>query len=314
MENRAYAVLAGLFTVVLGAVLVAAVLWFRGDTRGSHQYLLVTPYSVNGLYPQAEVRYRGLTVGKVEELEVDLQDPRNILILISVEKHIPITESTWGQLGYQGVTGLAYVLLDDDASNPRPLAATGDALPRIPVRANVLDDLASAGQVLLNQANVLLERLNALASEENESRLAQMLVNLENASAQLEPALRSIPTVAARAERLLSDENTGRITRSLENLEQVTASFAPVAEDTRKVLANMQALSLRIDRMADELSVEVTDSTLPRVNALVDQLAQDSRDFRRVLQQLEREPRSLLFGRAPAAPGPGEPGFAGGRR
>ena len=76
----------------------------------------------------------------------------------------------------------------------------------------------------------------------------------------------------------------------------------------------MQSLSQRIDRMADEMSTEVTESTLPRVNSLVDQLAQDSRDLRRVLLQLEREPRSLLFGRAPDPPGPGEPGFSGERK
>jgi phospholipid/cholesterol/gamma-HCH transport system substrate-binding protein len=314
MENRAYAIVAGLFTLVFIAIVIASLLWFRGDTRDYHEYLLISGYAVNGLYPQAEVRFRGIQAGKVQSLDVDPSNPRNIHIRISVEKRIPVTHGTYGQLGYQGVTGLAYVMLDDDGSNPAPLPAAGGQLAHIPVRANVLDDLTSAGQVLLRQANTLMERLNVLVGQDNEQRLSRTLDNLEAASAQLEPALRSIPGIAARAERLLSEENTGRIERSLDNMERATASVAPITEDTRRVLASMQSLSQRIDRMADEMSTEVTESTLPRVNSLVDQLAQDSRDLRRVLLQLEREPRSLLFGRAPDPPGPGEPGFSGERR
>lgn len=314
MENRAHAILAGLFTLVFATVLVAAVQWFRGDTRAYHQYLLVSHYSVNGLYPQAEVRFRGISVGKVEELQVDSADPRRILIRITVARQIPITRGTFAQLGYQGVTGLAYVMLDDEGGNSEPLPVGGASLAQIPVRPNVLDDLTSTGQVLLNQANVLLERLNALVSEGNAERLAHTLANLEAASAQLEPALRSIPAVAARAERILSDKNAGRIERSLDNLEQASASIAPIAADTRTVLANMQALTERMDRMTAEISSEVTESTLPRVDSLVEQLTQDSQDLRRVLQQFEREPRSLLFGRAPPVPGPGEPGFSDERK
>jgi phospholipid/cholesterol/gamma-HCH transport system substrate-binding protein len=314
MENRAYAILAGSFTLAFLAIVVASLVWFRGDTRDYHEYLLVSAYPVNGLYPQADVRFRGIRAGKVEALDVDPANPRNIRIRVSVEKRIPVTHGTYAQLGYQGVTGLAFVMLDDDGSNPLPLPP-GDMQPaQISVRANVLDDLTSAGQVLLRQANTLMDRLNVLVGEGNEQRLSRTLENLESASAQLEPALRSIPDIAARAQRLLSDENAGRMERSLENLERATASAAPVAEDTRRVLASMQALSQRLDRMADEMSIEVTEGTLPRVNSLVDQLAQDSRDLRRVLLQLEREPRSLLFGRAPVAPGPGEPGFSGDRK
>ncbi|MGH8678455.1 MAG: MlaD family protein [Burkholderiales bacterium] len=314
MENRAYAILTGLFTLVFGTAIVVAFIWFRGDARGYNEYLLETRYSVNGLYRQADVRYRGISVGKVTNLSVDPNDIRIILIGVTIEKNIPVTKGTFGQLGYQGVTGLAYVTIDDDGSNPQMLSQQGAKLPRIPVKANVLDDLTSAGQALLNQANEVMQRLNRLVNEENQVRLSQTLANFEAASAQLEPALRAIPRVAARAERFFSEENAQRLDSSLISLEHTGKAIAPLAEDSRKVLADIGLLSQNLNRVTEEISSEITDSTLPRVNTLIDQLSKDSRDLRRVLLQFEREPRTLLFGRPPAMPGPGEPGFTSGRK
>jgi phospholipid/cholesterol/gamma-HCH transport system substrate-binding protein len=314
MESRAYAILTGLFTLIFGAALVFAIIWFRGDARQFERYVLVSRYSVNGLYPQSEVRFRGINVGKVERLELDAADPRNILVFVRVERKLPVTRSTFAQLGYQGVTGLAYVMLDDDGSNPERLA-TSDADPaRIPVKPNVFDDLASAGQVVLQQASQLLERLNRMASEENEQRLASTLRNFEAASRQLEPALRTIPQVAERMNRILDRDNAERIKRTLANLERASGAITPFAEDSRRILGNIQSMSERLDRISGELSAQIGEETLPRINLLVEELTRDSRDLRRVLQQVERDPRSLLFGRTPPAPGPGERGFSGGRK
>jgi phospholipid/cholesterol/gamma-HCH transport system substrate-binding protein len=49
--------------------------------------------------------------------------------------------------------------------------------------------------------------------------------------------------------------------------------------------------------------------TLPRLNDLLADLARVSRSLDRLLADLSEQPASLVFGRPPAAPGPGEPGF-----
>ncbi len=313
MESRSYALLTGLFTILLGITLAAAFIWFKGDTRLYNDFVVVSKFTVNGLYPQAAVRYRGVEVGKVEKVALDEKDPRSILIRVAVERGVPITRGTFAQIGYQGVTGLAYVLLDDDGSDPRPLVSPKDNPAQIAVRGNVFDDLAESSKVLLKQSSELLDRLNSIASAENQGRLERTLANFEQASAQLGPALRAIPDVARRAQELLGDENQERVRRSLTNLESATSAIVPVAEDSRQVLANMRSLSEKLDRISTELSTEITDSTLPKINDLVDQLTRDSKDFHRLVVQVEREPQSLLFGRAQPRPGPGEPGFKDGR-
>lgn len=315
MENRSYAILTGLFTILLGVALAATFAWFRGDTRQYNEYLVESRLPVTGLTPQASVHFRGVEVGKVTEIALDGKDTSLILVRVLVDASLPITRGTFAQLDYQGLTGIAHVLLDDDQSDPallRPRA--GETAARIVLRSSAFADLAASSTELLGQASELLERLNAIASEDNQLRLARTLENFELASARLEPALRAIPEVAERARRLLNDENQENIRRSLENLSRSTDAIAPLAEDSRQVMANMRALSEKLNQISTEISVEVSDRTLPKINDLVDQLDRDSRDFRRLVLQIEREPQSLLFGRAPVAPGPGEPGFKEGRK
>ncbi|HKQ24046.1 MAG TPA: MlaD family protein [Burkholderiales bacterium] len=314
MESRSYALLTGLFTIVLGIALALTFVWFRGDNRLYTNYVVLSKFTVNGLYPQAMVRYRGVEVGKVDEVSLDRKDPRTVVIRIAVERSVPITHGTFAQIGYQGLTGLAYMLLDDDGSDPRPLPSPPENPAQIAMRSNLFDDIAESSKALLKQSSELLDRLNSIASVENQDRLERTLANFEEASAQLQPALQAIPEVARRAQELLGDENQKLLRRSLSNLEEATGAIVPVAQDSRQVLANMRSLSEKLDTISTALSTEITDSTLPKVNDLVEQLTRDSRDFRRLIHQVEREPQSLVFGRTPPPPGPGEPGFEDGRK
>jgi len=314
MESRSYALLTGLFTILLGIALAATFLWFRGDTKGYGNYLVVSKFPVNGLSRQAAVRFRGVEIGKVDDISLDSQDPKNILIRVELDNSVPITRGTFAQLGYQGLTGIAYVVLDDDGSNPAPLQRPAGALARIEVRGNVFDDLAQSSKAMLQQATDLFDRLNKLASDTNLSRIDQTLANFEKASAELEPALRAIPEVTERAKKFLGEDNQQSLRRSLANIEQATNSVTPVVEDSRKVLANMRQLSDKLDKLSTEISSQITESTLPKVNELVEQLGQDTQDFHRLMLQVEREPQSLVFGRERPQPGPGEPGFNGARK
>jgi phospholipid/cholesterol/gamma-HCH transport system substrate-binding protein len=314
MESRSYALLTGLFTILLGIALAGTFIWFRGDTRQYNDYVVVSTFAVNGLYTQSAVRYRGVDVGKVGKVALDEKDPRNVVIRVAVERGVPITHGTFAQIGYQGLTGLAYMLLDDDGSDPRPLPSPPDNPAQITMRTNVFDNLAESSKALLKQSSELMDRLNSIAGAENQGRIERTLANFEQISAQLQPALRAIPEVARRAQELLGDENQERVRRSLANLEEATGAIVPVAQDSRQVLANMRSLSEKLDRISTALSTEITDSTLPKVNDLVEQLTRDSKDFRRLILQVEREPQSLVFGRTQPQPGPGEPGFNDGRK
>src|SRR4051812_20069326 len=114
MENRSHALMTGFFTIALVVAAVLAGVWFNRDTVERVPYQIATTESIPGLNIQAAVRYRGLEVGKVDEIDFNRAVPGQIVIRLSVDPEAPITKTTFAKLGYQGVTGIAFVQLDDD--------------------------------------------------------------------------------------------------------------------------------------------------------------------------------------------------------
>jgi phospholipid/cholesterol/gamma-HCH transport system substrate-binding protein len=114
MENRSHALMTGFFTIALLIAAVLAGIWFNRDRVERVPYMIATSQSIPGLNPQATVRYRGLEVGKVDDISFDAKIPGQIMIQLAVDPEAPITRTTFATLGYQGVTGIAFIQLDDD--------------------------------------------------------------------------------------------------------------------------------------------------------------------------------------------------------
>jgi len=306
MENRAHALAAGLFTLLLGIAAVAVSLWFRGSAVEEDYYTLVSKVPVSGLNLQAPVRYRGLEVGRVNSIEIDPLNPGTILIGVSVKTGTPITKGTFAQLAAQGITGLSYVSLDDDGSKPERLAGTD---PRIDVRPSFFDSISASGEMTMGNFNQVAVRLNQLLDEKNQAQLLRVLANLETTTARITTLADTMqPTVQAfnqhsgvvlkRADDLLGSLNTlttqlnqrmDRVDRVLKSSEQLTASGTALAD-------------------------AVTSESVPKLNHLMDDLQRSSRALERLLNNLDDQPSSIVFGRSGPAPGPGEAGFSGGGR
>ena len=310
MENRAYAIATGLFVVLLGAAMALAVWWFGGETKPMDDYILVTKYSVAGLKNQAAVRYRGIDIGKVQEIAINPDNPLEIQIRISVDRTVPMTRGTYGTMGYQGVTGLAYVLLEDRGNNLQKLERSAGKLPRITVRPSLLDTLSESGTQMLERASDVLERINIVLSDKNRESLSRSLSNVETASGRLYPAIDAVDGAFTRVRKVLSDENQARINRVLANVDGASGEVKPLAVEVRKLVANLQGLSERIDLITAATGDEVNGVTLPRMHELMGELVRNSRNLNTLLDEFERHPNAIIFGKPQPRAGPGEPGFS----
>lgn len=305
MENRAHALAAGLFTLLLAVAGVAG-LWWLGQGRDDvDYYLLATRGNVTGLNLQAQVRYRGIRAGRVESIGLDPADAQTILVQISLDERFRLTRGTTAQLNTQGVTGLAYVMLEDDGRDPRPLTADGGAPPRIVLAPSLLDTFGDRAGELAVKAGEVADRLARLLDDKNLGNLARSLDNLATAS----EGLKQLPQVMAALRETLSDANLKRLSAVLAHLEQAAGEAAPLTVEMRGMVRTMNALAARFDRLAADAGGELTGETLPRANALLEDLAANSRQLARLLDNLERNPQALVFGRPEPRPGPGEAGF-----
>lgn len=310
MENRSHALIAGLFTLVFALAAALAVWWFSGSREPMQTCLLETRGNLTGLNVQAQVRYRGIRAGKVMRIAPDPADPRVLLVEITVGRQYPLTDRTVARLNHQGITGLAYVMLEEGKEGSgTPLDTTGPVPPRIAIQPGLMDDLGSKAGDIANQVAELSTRLNRLLDERNLKNAATTLENLSAASA----GLKELPALVRSLRAAVSEENLARLRGALANVEQAAGQAAPLAQEVRGLVQALTGLTQKIERTvgeAERAGTRLNADTLPRAEALADELAAATRRLDRLLQAIERTPQSLIFGKPPVAPGPGEAGHA----
>lgn len=304
MENRANALAAGIFVLLMGLA-AAAALWWLGQGRDDvDTYLLETRGNVTGLNPQAQVRWRGIRAGKVEGIGTDAGDPRVILVRISLDSRYRLTKATTARLGYQGITGLAYVQLEDDGSSAEPLAGTEAAPPRIALKPSLFDilgDRAAAVVGLAGQVGDVSARLSRLLDDRNLRNLSR---TMENAAVASE-GLREAPKLMADLREAFSEENRNRLSAILAHVEKTAGEAAPLTAEMREMVKSMTALSRRFEHLAEEVertNGKMNDSTLPRAHALMEEMTTSSRRFSCFMKILEDRPQAMIFGKGDSSP------------
>ncbi|MBN4664647.1 MCE family protein [Pandoraea nosoerga] len=312
MENKSHAFMAGLFTLVLLAAVAAAVYWFNRDNRVRVPYELVSHTNVNGLNPESVVRYRGLAVGKVDSIKFDPRTPGQILIRILVNEGTPMTKSTFATLSYQGVTGLAFVQLDDDGHDRTLLPSSEAHVAQLRLRPSFIDELQRRGNSLVRQLEEASSSVNQLLSPENRQAVMDSINSVKTAAQsvnrvaqQLEPVTKQLPDTVRELNGTLA--GTHRLTQQLSDPQgPLVRNLDSVGRAADQAASSLAAFEGTMHTFEGSLQQEA----LPRLNTLSDDLRFTAQAVGQAAQTINRNPRALLFGTSPPPPGPGESGFS----
>lgn len=312
MENKAHAMAAGIFVLVVTILLVGLAAWLTRDTGVRDSYEISTRETVTGLQPQAAVRYRGVDVGKVEDIGFDPKVQGNVLLRLEIDREAPVSRDTFATLGFQGVTGLAFIQLDDTGKAAPRLAPQDGHPPRIPLKPGLLSKLASKGEVILDEVEQLTGRMNKLLGDENQKRFSSALTSLDAAAADAgRLAQRLDNTVAKRVDPALVEASATlkSVKKSADEVEKTATEFQQTARRLNEKDGPMDRLAegtQALSHAADSFNA----ATLPRINRVTEETSRAARQLSRTVGSIGENPQSLIFGSGPVAPGPGEPGFA----
>jgi phospholipid/cholesterol/gamma-HCH transport system substrate-binding protein len=318
MENKAHALAAGIFVVVIGVLLLALASWLTRDTGKRDIYEISTRETVTGLQAQAPVRYRGVDVGKVASIGFDPKAPGNVLIRLEVDQAAPITSETFATLSFQGVTGLAFVQLDDSGKQATRLVPNDEAPPRIPLRPGLLAKLQDKGEKILDQVEEAASRINKILGDPNQQRLATALDKVGQAAAsvsQMSNNLNKVLDAQLGPDRVNIPELVKNVNVTLTSLRGTSDAARMAVSEIGNTAAKLNAKDGPIDRLAEGAQglAHAADSfnatTLPRINRATEDTSRAVRQLSRTVTGINDNPQSLIFGSGPARPGPGESGF-----
>jgi phospholipid/cholesterol/gamma-HCH transport system substrate-binding protein len=320
MEPKVNYTLVGSFIVVLGATLLAVVVWLsKGDYRGVYErYYSYMTESVSGLSVDATVKYRGVEVGRVREIVLNPENMEQVRLTLDIVRGTPIKEDTLAVLDTQGLTGLATVnLTGGGRDSPLLTAKPGEEYPVIQSGPSLFFRLDRALSRLLADESVprLLENLDSLTrdargavDEENRAALRQLLGDFAKIA----------QTLAARREEL--DESVLRASEAFGSFaglgKRMDEQLPEILNETRTSVRAFQEMTREIARTSASIESvlngnrsnieQFTGQTLDEAAVLVSELRQLTATLGRLAQELEQEPSTLIFGRPRLPRGPGE--------
>lgn len=314
MNPKVNYTLVGVFVVLFSSALIAWTLWLGVGTEQNNYktYVAYMYQSVSGLNVNAEVKYRGVEVGKVKSISLDPQNPERVKLLLDIEEGTPIKEDSIATLSTQGLTGLSFIELSGGSKEAPPLRADpGEEYPEIETGPSLFVRLDTAINDAFGKFALIAEKItdvsnsiSTLLNHNNQQAIQQSLGNIEQITTQMNEYVHSLGDHLLFAEEIL--KNTAQMS---EKFPTVVNDVSKSMQGIQEIVATVGKTSKTLDQAVLETQQEVSRSatdTLTQLSQLLGEIQRTSQTLNRLLLEFERNPNMFIFGRRNGTAGPGE--------
>lgn len=329
MNKKISPTLIGAFVVGALALIVIAVIVFGSGRlfKQTREFVLYFENSVNGLRVGAPVKFKGVEIGSVKRIVLQLDGNTQIaripvIIEIDLEKltsrgasgtiaddreafHKAVTDlGLRGQLLMESlVTGLLYVGLDFFPGTPVNLVqqAGGDhKYPEIPTTPTTLEQAQDAVTRIINKLEEI-DLKGLIKSLEGTVGGVNQLVNspeLKSALQRLDQTMPKIDEAIVEIRKMTSNLD-GNITTLSANLQQTSDAARGAMQQagmtmkqTDAALKEAEAAMINIRGISDPESVAFYE-----LGRSLREISAAARSLRLLSNSIERNPRALIFGK-----------------
>jgi len=212
--------------------------------------------NVAGLVVSAPVTINGLTIGKVNAIEM-LPDGKMNVELVITNDQIQIAKSSVAQIMDSGLIGGREIAILNNFSD-KNFVASGDTLKSsnklglTAQLANQIGPVKDKVEVLLENANKLIENLNATLDASTQQKLKSAIASLEVTMTQFSESSKSLKGILA--------DNKSKLDTTLSNFENASG--------------NLNNITSTLDKADLGATVKKLEATLANVNGIMSNLEQ----------------------------------------
>lgn len=265
METRANYILVGIVTIAVLLGSFAFVYWIArgGESQNMVPLEVRIPGSVTGLTIGSQVLFNGIKVGDVRRMQIDPDNPSVVIVTTQVDRTTPVTPKTEATLGFQGLTGQAYVELKGGDPKEQNLLQTAEETgepARIEADAGAVNNLIDKAQQIATRADQVLISLEQFVNDnqqpltqsianvrgftealsKNSQNIDEFLKNVGELSTTLKGVSGRLDTTLASAEDLLRSVDRKKIDSVLANADKISGDLAKSSGEIEKLVAGVQ--------------------------------------------------------------------------
>ena len=164
MDTKAFYFRVGLFVFSLFLGIILFLLWLGGRSLDDDRvpYDIYFQGSISGLIVGSPVKYKGLTVGNVDEMTIPKNNVEVVKIRIMVDPDIQIKEDSMAQLQMQGITGGSFIQITGGSNEAKNIQTSKRNVGVIPTSPSSIESLTQNLPVLMNNLTELTSRMNSV--------------------------------------------------------------------------------------------------------------------------------------------------------
>lgn len=276
----------GLFVTIGVFLAAAAILWWGASKyfQKGEPYVTYFDESVQGLQVDSSVKYRGVDVGRVEQIRV-APDNKLIAVIMKIELQGDVERETVAQLKAAGITGIVFVDLDRRGAEEADLSPKLSFPPDFPVIPSRPSQVAQ----ILTSIDAIMDKVKAFDLQAISGKMEKEVRDL---SSQIQQTAKSVenffqgPTTQSILKNV--ESATRKADESLLRMEKILAEG-----NVERILARTEAAVAQMDRTMGRVDMALAEGNLEGVLQEGRSVLQEARI---VLSSLKEEIRSMKLG------------------
>ncbi|MDY7001573.1 MAG: MlaD family protein [Thermodesulfobacteriota bacterium] len=294
-------------TLFIGLVTLGLFIVALGGTRfwESLDSYVVRFRTIKDLNVGRPVKFAGLDVGRVLELEVDKKNPALVRVIIGVDSSFTLYQGTRASISQKGLVGDNYVLLSlDEPTNEKLLP--GAEIPAVasPGMAEIADKVGEMVGTIVPKLTRIAGTLEEFVNSENSRNLRQALV-------QAPKLLTEARTAMARINKdwvSLSSAATQGVDQASQSMREVSSGLGRTLVKIESVLNDVnqswnstldviRAETARTGRNVNDLAVQIQndlDYDQERLEQMLDNMADMAEEMKMLSRSLRERPWRVL--------------------
>jgi len=290
-QTRKYFVV-GLFVTLAFLIAAAAIIWINASRyfeKGT-RYVTFFDESVQGLSKDSEVKYQGVTVGRVLEINI-APDNKTVAVTMLVNLRGNLSQKVVAQLNMTGITGLMFINLVPRQPNEPDMSPKITFATEYPVISSKPSEIS---QILTGIKDVV-ESVKRADLEGTIKEIKEAAAALRNLADR-----KDIKEILAKV-----DGAAGYLREVLKKVDKTvtTGKIDGLLADARQTLKGASTLMDGLNTDVKALKLPETTKkarlTLDDARALIDKLKRTSATLDQLIERLYQRPPDIFFGKPP---------------
>ncbi len=254
------------FTVIVALlVLFFGIEYLKGvNVFKPTNYYYASYTNVSGLTVSAPITVNGFKVGLVREINYEYDNPGHVLVEMSLDEELRITQGTKAELVTDMLGTASIQLLMNDTTAYHEIGDKLIATNATGLMDNISQEVLPSVTSIMPKIDTLLTSINTLVSDpaiaSSVKRLDKITANLEATSSQLNkmmkamtPAVENVNGIAQNLNGITAKVEAMPLDSTVENIEQLTENIKTLTEQLNSENSSL-GLLLNDTKLYDNLN------------------------------------------------------------